>query len=73
MTVHDEKDFNLSSKCWVCGWLFTEGNNKVRYHDHVTSKHISSAYRDCNINLTMAKEIPVIFYNLRGYNSHLIS
>ena len=26
----------------------------------------------CNINLRFTKNVPVIFQNLRGYNSHLI-
>ena len=31
--------FKSSSKCWICGNMFAEGDNKVRYHDHITGKY----------------------------------
>ena len=33
MTEDDEKDFKSSNKCWICGGLFADGNNKVREDD----------------------------------------
>ena len=27
---------------------------------------------DCNINFHLTEKVPLIFHNLRGYNSHLI-
>ena len=52
--------------------MFSERNNKVRGHDHVTDKYRGSAHGDCNINLKLTKKISVIFHNLRGCDSHLI-
>ena len=34
-------------------------------------KYRGTSHWSCNINLKMSKKIPVIFYNLRGYDSHL--
>ena len=44
----------------------------MRNHCHVTRKQIGSAHWSCNINIMLTKNIPVIFHNLRGYDSHLI-
>ena len=64
-----KKDFN---KCWICNKLFTEEDKNVRNHDHKTKMHGDSAHSSCNINLGLTKKVPVIFHNLRGYDSHLI-
>ena len=38
----------------------------------MTGKSGDSAHWDCNINLKLTKRMPVIFHNLRGYDSYLI-
>ena len=38
----------------------------------VTGKFGSAAHWSCNIDLQLTKKGPVIFHNLRGYDSHLI-
>ena len=47
-------------------------DNKIRDHCHVTGKYRGPAHWSCNINLKVSKKLPVIFHNLRGYDSHLI-
>ena len=44
----------------------------MRDHCHVTGKFRGAAHRFCNINFQLAKNVPVIFHKLRGYNSHWI-
>ena len=38
----------------------------------MTGKFKGAAHYNCNIHLQLTKKVPVIFHNLRGYNSHLI-
>ena len=72
MSPEDEKIFQLSNKCWICDKLFDVGDVKVRDHCHVTGKYRGSAHWSCSVNLKLTKEVPVIFHNLRVYDSHLI-
>ena len=38
----------------------------------MTKKYRGFAHWNCNINLKLTKTVPVIFHNLRVYDSHLI-
>ena len=68
----EEERFQSSNSCWICDKLFDVTNAKVRDHCHITGKYRGSAHWSYNINLKLSKKIPVIFHNLRGYDSHLI-
>ena len=68
----EEERFQLRNSCWICDKLFDVGDDKVRDHCHITGKYRHAAHWSCNINLKLSKKIPVIFHNLRGYDSHLM-
>ena len=72
MTEEEEKQFQSSNTCWICKELIDDGNENVRDHFHKTGKFKDAAHWSSNINLQLTKKFPVIFHNLRGYDSHLI-
>ena len=72
MTKEDDKDFENSAKCWICDNAYVDGDVKVRDHCHVARKYRGSARRDYNINVKLNHKIPVVFHNLKNYDSHLI-
>ena len=72
MTEKEEHLFQESNNCWICKKLIDNDDEKVRDHCHVTGKFRGAAHWDCNINFQLTKKIPVIFHNLKGYDSHLI-
>ena len=72
MTVEEKKIFQLSNKGWICDKLFDIVDEKVRDHCHISGKFRGAAHFGCNANLKISKKVPVIFHNLRRYDSHLI-
>ena len=72
MSAEEEERFPLSNICWICDKLFDIGDYKVRDHCHVNGKYGGAVQWSCNTNLKMSKKIPVIFLNLKSYDSHLI-
>ena len=52
--------------------FFEISDEKVRDHCHISGKYRDDAHWSCNINLKITKNVPVIFHNLKGYESHLI-
>ena len=71
MTEKEEYLFQESNNCWICKKL-TDNDEKIRDHCQVTGKCRGAAHWDCNINFQLTKKVPVIFRNLKGYDSHLI-
>ena len=72
ITTEEENLFQKSSSCWICKKLIDNNEGKVRDHCHITGKFRGAAHRNCNIDFQLTKKVPVIFHNLRGYDSHFI-
>ena len=68
-TREDEKQFNTTSDCWICGEEL--GNDRVRDHCHYTGRYRGAAHNKCNLNYRKPESVPVFFHNLTGYDSHL--
>ena len=72
MTEKEEYLFQQSNNYWIYKKLIDNEYEKVRDHCHINGKFRGAANWDCNINFQLTKKIPVIFHNLKGYDSHLI-
>ena len=75
MTKEDEVNFEKAKECHICNKQYTSEDIRVRDHCHITGKFRGSTHQECNLKLTLNPDeikIPVIFHNLRGYDSHFI-
>ena len=71
MTKKYNEDFKNSTKYWICDNDYIAGDVKVRDNFHITEKNRGSSHRDCNVKVKLNYEIPVVFHNLKNYDSHL--
>ena len=84
MSAEENRRFELTNICWICSKLNEKSDDKVRDHCHISGKYRGvnysvskyrggkyrgAAHRSCNINLKTTKKVPVIFHNLKGYES----
>ena len=75
MTEENEIDFQKATKCHICDQQYTDKDIQVKDHCHITGEFRGSAHQDCNLKLRIKPatiKIPVLFHNLRGYDSHFI-
>lgn len=70
MTKDDWSNFNKAEKCLLCNKSFdkADDNYKTRNNCPITGKYRGAAHKKCRIN----PQVPVVFHNLRGYDSHLL-
>ena len=72
MRKEEEEQFQSSKICWICEKRIDNDDKVVKDYCHVTGKFRGATHWSCNINLRLTKKLPVIFHDLRGYQSHLI-
>ena len=75
ITKDDEDKFKKAKGCHICDKGYNEKDIRVRDHCHITGEYRGSAHQECNLLLRVDPDkikIPVIFHNLRGYDSHFI-
>ena len=72
MSEEKEHLFQQNDSSWIWRKLIDNDEEKVRDHCHVTGKIRGAAHWNCKINLQLTKKVPVIFHNLKSYDSHLI-
>ena len=73
MTQGDWSAFRTAATCHVCDKPL-EGDS-VRDHCHITGEYQRAAHNACNLKLRLdpkTTSIPVVFHNLRGYDSNLL-
>ena len=72
MNEEDWETHKAATRCYLCKGAFNKKNCKVRDHDHRTGKYRGPCHNNCNINYFTNRYLPIVFHNLRGYDSHLI-
>ena len=73
--ICEKKYSNRDNFIMKKGKMIEIKNHPVRDHCHITGKYRGSAHNCCNLQLRIDPEklkIPVIFHNLKGYDSHFI-
>ena len=72
INISDEqlREYSKSTVCHICKKeLLPE--DKVCDHCHFTGEYRGPAHHNCNLQCRKPMVIPVIFYNLQGYDAHL--
>ena len=73
MTREDWLAFRTAETCHVCDKPLEGGS--VRDHCNITVEYRGAAHNACSLKLRLnpkTTSIPVVFHNLRGYDSHLL-
>jgi len=75
ITYRHAENFYLCNQPLPRGWTNDKTQIKVRDHDHMTGLYRGPAHSICNLQLRINPKrvrIPIVFHNLKGYDSHII-
>ena len=73
LTPLQEEEFETAINCHIC--MKPLGENRVQDHSHELGFYRGPSHNSCNLNYHIKPKeykLPVIFHNLRGFDSHLI-
>lgn len=71
LTPQQAEGFRKASNCHICGEIFKPSDVKVKDHDHFTGLFRGAAHSRCNLNFKNLYKLPILFHNLKCYDSHL--
>ena len=75
INAQKREEYENATQCFICRHAFEEDDPKgpkVCNHDHITGFFLCAAHRQCNLKRPVCFQIPIFFYNFRGYDAHLI-
>lgn len=71
-----QQKFDDATDCYICNKPLNRGQNIISAdHCHFTGCFRGAVHQSCNFRYKVEKDrfrLPVLFHNLRGYDSHLI-
>lgn len=74
MQADNWTDFNSTDICHICKEVtVAEEDNKVRDHCHICGQYRGPAHSKCNLAYFNNRDVPVVFHNLKGYDSHIVT
>ena len=78
LTKQEQEEFDKAEFCHICEKELYDDDSKgqmlkVRDHCHFTGKYRGAAHNSCNLRCRKPMILPVIFHNLQGYDSHLLT
>ena len=70
LTCEQWRKHNRATSCHICLKGFKD-DPKVRDHCHYTGSYQGPVHSICNLRYKTPHYIPIVFYNLSGYDAHL--
>ncbi|XP_026815430.1 uncharacterized protein LOC113555237 isoform X2 [Rhopalosiphum maidis] len=72
MTEEDQTTHKMTNTCNLCKCNFSNKNNKVADHCHLSGKFRQTLCNTCNLKLQTPSFIPCFIHNLSNYDAHFI-
>ena len=67
-----QKSFNESTNCYLCGIQFGPEVIKCRDHSHATAAYIGAACQSCNLRRRKPSSLKIYMHNASKYDMHFI-